>query len=762
MVAEKKFTEKPGESRREETLSLDMIDTEYLERLIDEEVEDYKESHHQYFDERSEWLQGLRDFKFQSRDGYFEEASNLHVPFSFIMSKAMHARIFQIFSARNLFNVEAQNEAYRGREDLIKNFMNWALTKWINRGLGKSALIDWFISNIVEDGSDTLKLYWETWEDTYLDLDITTEEVEKAPSIFAGDSGLQTEPEFEVKTKIKNKKKTVVRAAPAIGSVSNDDFYMPPGFKDPQTAPWIAQKCILRDDDLKLRVKQKRFDRERVEEALERRSSELREDRDIQGETKRRIRELEGLEGNANIHDRTNRIQKHTIIEWYGRAYVSKDVDNETFTDPDELPQEIVVWYHAEIRKILGWTYLHRISPSGRRPFYKADFIPSKERSPGVGIGELLFSLNNHIDQVHNLKMDNGYLSSLQFGYYRAGTAFKPDTFRIRPGDLIPVESIDDVKFQNIPYLGNFGENEELTLTGYGEKMLAVNDINLGNLTGRGVAGALRNATGANFVDRQANIQLNPHLDRIARALNPLLSDLFILMRSRMDDELFFRVTGEDGKAIFGEVKREDLVGDFDFIVDIDLAAAADQERQQRASLMLQTLLNPTMIQMGLLQPGNLYEAVKEFLIRHQVRNPDAFITKPQGYTGPPLSPESRIFKILVGQGDSPPIESTVRPEEDHEAALKFYEEFRESDQFGLFTPEQVATFSALISQHEKFMQLSQQTAGLPNIAGTQFSNEGGLPSIGPEGAGAQIPNAGAAEGGPLGSPLGEPNGPVQ
>lgn len=761
MVAESKFVEKPGESKREETLKLSMIDHEYLERLIEDDLENFRDTHSDFFRERQDWLAGIRDLKYQHKDGYFEDASDLHVPFTLIMAKAMHARIFQIFSSRNLFSVEANNAGFQDREETIKYFMNWALEKWVNRGMGKKATIDAWITDIVEDGTGILKLMWDQWEDTFIDLEIDAEETPQEPSLFADAEGIESEEIGpEVSAKIRNKKTTLIQSAPKIGTISADDFYMPPGQDDVQSSPWVAHKVILRDDDLKLRVKQKRFDKDVVEEALERRATALRDTDDDRRDLKRQFRRLEGIE-DQNARQGKKVIEEHTIYEWYGRAYVNKNVEDETFTDLDEMPQEVVIWYHGELRKILGWTYLHRISPSGRRPFYKADFMPSKERAFGLGIGELLFSLNNHIDAVHNIKLDNGILSSMQFGMYRAGSSFKPDTFKLRPGDLIPVEDVNDVKFQNIPYLGSFGENEELTLTGYGEKMLAVNDINLGNLTGKGVAGALRNATGANFIDRQANIQLNPHLDRIARALNSFLSDFFILTRSRMDDELFFRVTGEDGAAVFKDVRREDLRGDFDFIIDTDIAATSEQEKQQRATLMLQTLLNPTMMQVGVVQPGNLYEAMKEFLLRHQVRNPDAFITKPAGYMGPPLSPETRVFKILMNQIANPHIEDTVKPEEDHEAALEFYQNFEESDQFGLFGPEQVEAWSALKEAHQRLLNATQNVAGMPNMAGTQFSNEGGLPALGPQGDNG-VPDAGASEGGPLGSPVGEPNGPVQ
>lgn len=757
MISDTKFTEKEEENKRDESLKLNQIDTKYLQDLIRSEVQNFKVSHEDYFEQRRDWILALRDLRYQYRKGYFDEASDLHVPYSLIMSKAMHARMFQIFSQDNLFAVESTKQAFVESEQDVKNFMDWCMQKWLNRGRGFDDVIDEWIQQILEEGSGVLKLWWDRWQDSFVDIEMQTEE-EAAPTPFFTPEGVEIEQQTQTKANYKNVEKTIKSAAPAAGIVDGEDFFMPAGQLNVQQSPWVIHRLRMRDEDLKIRAQQNKFDTALVEDAIERRSnyedSEVGYENTID-ETKRDMRELEGVTTQGTFS--TPYMQGyHTVYEWYGRAYVDKEVDDDTREDVDKLPQEIVAWYHVGTQKILGWTYLHRISPSGRRPFYKADFMPSKERSYGIGIGELLWSLNNHIDAMHNIKLDNVILSSLQYGFYRAGSAFKPDTFRVRPGDLIPVEDTDDVKMQQTPYLGQFGENEELTLTAYGEKLLAINDINLGNLTGRGVAGALRNATGASFIDRQANIQLNPHLDRIARELSDFLSDLFILTRARMKPDLHYRVTGEDGKGIFGDVSRETLRGNYDFLIRTDIASTSEAEKQQRASLMLQTLLNPTFLQLGLIQPGNMYETLKEFLIRHNIRHPDKYITKPQGYTGPPMSADQRIMKIMLGVYDDPAIEKTVRPEEDHIKALEKLDEFSQSDLFGVLDGDQVAAYQALRDAHEQMSQAVGGATGMPNITGSQMPGSGGLPSLGAEDIG-----AGGAEGGPLGSPEGEVNGPV-
>lgn len=770
MAVDVDIAEKEAAKRRDETLPLSKIDTDNLEQMIRNQISDHLNTHTDFFRERRDWMLALRDLRYRYKEGYFEHASDLHIPYTLIMAKAMHAKIFQVFSEPALFGVEANNIAFVDREEGITNFMDWVLNKWMNRGRGKSDMMDRWISDILEEGSGVLKLTWDKWERSYEDIDV--EEIEEAGVDLASVLGLEEDEEIpedltETKTKarIKNVKKTDSFAAPRGATIGLDDFGMPPGFDNVQDSPYVWHRVFLRDEDIKYRMQMGRFDKEVGEEALERRRTYSERERDdTRQNTSRRMAELEGVTLDKEHTSGMFEQGVHTIYEWHGRAYVTEDLDDEdTYTNPKIMPKEVVLWYHADIRKIIGWTYLDRISPNGKRPFFKSDFIPSKERAYGIGIAELLWSLNNHIDAVHNLKMDNGVLASLQHGVYRAGSTLKPDVLRMKPGELAPVEDINDVKWSQIPYLGQFGENEELTLTGYGEKLLAINDINLGNLTGRGVAGALRNATGASFVDRQANIQLHPHLDRIAREFKDFLGSLFILTRSRMDEDLHFRVTGEDGKGIWGEVRREDLRGDFDFTINVDLAAASEAERQQRVSLMLQTLLNPTFLQTGILQPGNIYEVLKEFLIRHKIKNPDKFITKPAGYVGPPLTSEQRIFKILMGQFDDPPIEATVKPEENHKLALEKLQEFEDSDLFGAFSEDQLAAYSALKQAHANLQGLvSGGAQGVPNTTGTQLPGEGGLPALAPEGGPGGIPTAGASEGGPLGSPEGQVRGPVQ
>jgi hypothetical protein len=251
-------------------------------------------------------------------------------------------------------------------------------------------------------------------------------------------------------------------------------------------------------------------------------------------------------------------------------------------------------------------------------------------------------------------------------------------------------------------------------------------------------------------MQQESSIQLEIHYDRIARTLSKLFETLFIMCRERIPSELFYRITGENGQSIFGRVSRDSLRGAYDFIVNVDVLGESRIEGQQKATLMMQTLLNPAFMQTGIVSPANLYHLAKNFLVKHKVRRIDNFVTPPPQYQGEVITPMERVFRIVVNNYQNPPVESTVRLEENHEQALQIYEGFKASDEFGLLTkPDQLTALQRLIAAHQQLM-MAQQAGGNPNMVGMQTPREGMSPI-----------EAGGTDLGTLGAPLGEVNGPV-
>ncbi len=294
------------------------------------------------------------------------------------------------------------------------------------------------------------------------------------------------------------------------------------------------------------------------------------------------------------------------------------------------MPKEIVAWVHKATKRVLGWTYLHRISPGGIRPIFKGDFVKFPDRQNGVGVAELIYEEQRYDQAVTNMRIDNGTLASIPMFAYRQSSGLKPQTMRVRPGHGIPVDDVNDMKVFQFPFLQGFGYQESALMESKAEGLLAISEIQLGRAPDK--VGALRNATGSNLLASESGIQLEIHFDRVARCINRLLQFLFRLSRERMPHTLYYRVTGERGEPIFGKVNREDLKGEYDFKISVDILGQSQLEKQQQSVLLMQTLMNPAFSQTGVVTPDNFYNLAKNFLKAHRLGRIDDYIKMLQDF----------------------------------------------------------------------------------------------------------------------------------
>ncbi len=106
------------------------------------------------------------------------------------------------------------------------------------------------------------------------------------------------------------------------------------------------------------------------------------------------------------------------------------------------------------------------------------------------------------------------------------------------------------------------------------------------------------------------------------------------------------------------------------------------------------------------------------------------------------ITPSERLYRLSFGLFNNPPIESTVRLDENHEAAMQAYDAFEQSDLFGLLTQEAVAALQKLREAHASMLE-AQQAGGNANLTGVQVPR-GGFVGMGAQGGGemaALMPN---------------------
>jgi len=731
--------------KRDQTLPDSQIDEEYVSRIARETWQQSEVERNEYLNRRQAYEASWRQLDNPDFTGPWENAANFHVPVALTYGKAAHARLWQLFSNQNgFFNVEARQEVFRDKEVKIKQFMDWVWENWANSKIGCRREMDRWLWDIVLSGSGFLKCYWKKEVRRYMGVETVIEQSQELTFDPASLTGVQTD--YKTKAVQKNVETEEILETPQVRRILFEDIVMPIGAPDPQESHHVVTRVYMTDDDLKAKVAQGIFFEGAVQDSITARQN-IYMVGDQGNQLKQERVDIDGFSVNGTRSDINDR---HVILEYYGPAFVEHQVNDvyEAAQDLSRSKQEIVAWVHWETRRVLGWTYLSRISPSGLRPIFKADFISFPDRTQGVGVSEVLYDIGRNIDAIYNMRVDNGTLASIPMFAYRASSSLKPSLMRIRPGTGIPVDDVNDLRQFQFPFLSGFGYQEEAQLTGYAEKMLAVSELNLGRAPEK--VGALRNATGSNLIASESGIQLEIHFDRIAHTLSRVLQFMFQLCRERMPEKLFFRVTGDTGKPIFGQVNRDDLMGEYDFRISVDILGQSQLEKQQQAVMMMQTLMNPMFTQTGTVTPSNIYNLGKNFLKAYRVGRVDDYLTPPPDYQGPSISPLERIARIMLGVTDG--LEQTVRLQDNHEEALAAYQAFQDSDNYGLLTqPAQIAALQGLIQKTQQ-MLAAQQAGGNPNLAGMQVPR-GGFGAVGtPIGGGGESLSP---------QQMGVPNGPV-
>lgn len=709
--------------KRDQTLKASLVDEEQLVDNVVQSWDEITQQKDEFYARMREWEASWRDtVATDPKQGPYGGSANFRSRMVLSYGKAVHAKLWQLFSnPEGFFSVKSRTEAFKDKEVKIQQYMNWVLEKFANSKNGVRRELDRWLWDVVFKGNGYWKSFWKVEESEY--RDIVTEMNVKEKIVFDEDTltGRVDSQSYQVEKEVVKTDKT---ETPQLRRILPEDVVLPIGQSDPQESDFVLIKCHMGSEDLKSFAEKKLFFKDAVEAALAYQESKYEEPNGIR-DIKDQREVIDGVSDSSSYL-----VDRHEIIEFYGWAYVGySTVDFSEFEqDVNKRKKHIVAWIHKGTKRVLGWTYLHRISAGGIRPIFKADYVQFPDRTEGVGVPELIYDEVQHIEAIRNLRFDNGILASNPMGFYRASTSgLKPTVHEVRPGIMIPVDDPNDVRFASFPFLANFGYQEESLLQQDMERKIALSDLQMGITPNK--VGALRNATGSNYLASESNIQLEIHYDRIASCMSKVLQFLFRLCRERMPEELYYRVEDDIGRPVFGMVNRDDLKGEYDFDIMLDILGQSQTERQQQSVLMMQTLMNGAFLQTGVVTPSNIYSMGKNFLRSHKVYRVDEYLTPPPDYQGEIISPSERIFRIVVGRIDSPKIEDTVRLGEDHQAAIKYYEDFKNTDNFGLLTqPAQLTALEALIAKHKQYLE-AQNAGGMINSTGLQMPSDNALPA---------------------------------
>lgn len=641
---------------------------------------------------RQTYLADWDNFMPSSPDGPYQGTSDLHLPVSFTVLKTYHARMYQALMGE-LPMPKARRPDAIDRERLVYETMKYALKDWANEREGIEGVVDSWIWEWCGYGAGTIKARWDAKFERFTDVvavqSVRTRHVVDA---FGSERSIQ-EPYQEEK---EQERLEPVFDGPCVDFVAEEDLVVVGGEGDPQRGDIVAHSQWLTASELWTFVDRKVFEEAATKKIIS--STEDLKSGDVSGD----IKMQKAMASGQNGPDVDSDHERYQLIE----AYCSYDVHG------SGVNSEIVAWIHPKTYEITRATFLRRLNKTGKRPFFRAEFFKRPGADHPMGLIEIMYPIAKEIDVMHNLKVDAGIISTMPVGFYRATSSLKPETIRYEPGSLIPVD--DPTRDIVFPQMGNrsiFGAQEEAGLYTLIERLTGINDMSLGAMSG--TQGAARTATGVRGLVNEANSNLDIHLKRLFKAWKGFLKYFLCLLQQRMPPGLSFRITGEDGQNYFAYLPdRTYIYGDFDFEIDPSSADSNPQVRVEKATQTFNVVMNPLLIQMGVVSPRNIFEAAKGLLTAQGIKDWGRFLSEPQNM---PLilAPREEALRVLNGQ-DVP-----VQPQGDHQGFLEYFKFLMSNpDLLGSFGEHEAVALQAQAKKHEQMLQaLQQQQAQQSNLS---------------------------------------------
>lgn len=655
----------------------------------------------EWLDKQETYLNDWDEFVESSSDGPFAGASTLHLPMVFTIVKSMHARFLQaLLGIDPYFSIKARTEAYVERVQLISDLMQYTLKDWLNYYCGIEEIADRWLWDWVTTGCGILKAGWNTEFESYIDvMNVPFQTIEHSPN----DDGTTTPRKVTKYKEEEQKVNRMVYTGPTTNDIRPEDLAIIGGKGDPQIAPKVIHRDWLDASKLWTLADQNIFEDDIVRKVIAGGNTL------VSGALATDLKQMRSEHSGMTLLDTPAEPDKYEILE----AHYKMDVDG------NGVNSNVVMWVHSKTGELLRATYLRRMNKSGKRPFFKIDFYRRADQTYGMGLVEILHPLAVEMDAMHNMRIDFGTLSVMPIGFYRPTSSLEPTKIKLEPGMLIPVDNpATDIVFPNMGNRTSFGFQEEQSLQVLVERLTGISDINLGVMSGS--QGAARTATGARALLGESNANLDVHLKRLQLGWKQYLKYLLNLLQTRIPSGFAFRVTGDAGNDYWAQVKNaQDIEGDYDFEVSANSANSNSSIQQEVNNQIVQIVSNPLNIQLGIVTPSNVYEALKSQMKGMQVKDFGKFITKPQGYSIN-LSPEEEANRILRG------ILVQVSPEQDHAGFIAYWQEIYNSDELlGQFNEQQTIQLAAQAKAHEKMqMALEAQAAQAANVQQMQMNQQ--------------------------------------
>lgn len=680
-------------------------------------------------------------------------ASNVHIPFIGKMVDAMLARyVATHFGTDPIANVEPIEPGDIEDSDVQEKFLNWALSNEIYDFFNQCYM--WWYMTCV-DGTSVMKTTWDRrWrkvrhkyirsrfaapgdviggeevnEPTELqDIDFLVDTFVLDPQTPArrkkGNTWLikqridnrfvDTEVEIvysedpdEDLVEIYAAHEDLVYNAPRVEWKVLNTLYMPYHFPDIQESPYVLEEVWLSLADLSARrdAGTYKFTREEWQDIVD-----LDEGGGVVAEDKMREAAIDAEQGVSSPKFAPGyREGKFRVFE----TYCFDDIH-------DDFSECHMVYAVVEATSTLcRWQYLEEEFPHGRRPYAVIKYDPVPDRFYGRSLIERQAGIQMEINTVFNLTNDREALVNNPFYFYEPSAGQDPNQYmRVKPGEGIPVADPSKIVFPQWGRNPMAGMEIFQALMFLGEDLEGIGPTQSGQ---RRPGATPRTARGTGMMIAEGNIRIDSRTKIAQEGFKELLQQIFALYQEFVEDGKYYRVVGEDRPR---ELAKKDLRGRVDFVISGNTANTNREMRQNRATVILTTLMQNPLYQQDL---GAMKGLIKFYLRAYDDGDVNINDLVPQ--IPVPLRPRTPDEVIgLLMQG------FTVEPRqgEDPQTMIAALDKFASKNEFMAIPQSYVPLFANTRNAYQALGQLMAQAQAGAGAAAQQPATTAGEPPSAP------------------------------
>ena len=314
---------------------------------------------------------------------------------------------------------------------------------------------------------------------------------------------------------------------------------------------------------------------------------------------------------------------------------------------------DLTVWSFPGSKKVFRVLRADELTKDGCRAGVKFDFIPDKDRFYSIGLCEWLQHLQKEINAIHRQRLDAGLLANFPFFFYEPLAGFEQTQLKLRPGTGQPLKSIKGLVFPDLNFNPQWSFNEEALVNRYAQEQSGLGDPASGSFVSKRVSAS-------EFLGVSQSIDLRTELivQRLINNWRDLLYRIFGLYQRHMPDGRVYMVSGEKGEKEVKRLKRDLLNGKMDYRLSANLQQLNTQLNREVNVNMFTMLMNPLLIQMGIVQPDTVYEGLKKIFVSMQYDGVPIHLPEM-----PEMSPEPHIEHLMLARGQK--IKSVINENQD-------------------------------------------------------------------------------------------------